>query len=457
MRSIKTRLAVLFGITVVLLVLPAGLGIAQLSLVTALPVYAHILLLAATFIVFIMLITMAVITAKSFFIPLDKLIRAMNEVSAGKCDEEIFLKRKDNAAELTTAFNRMTASLKDRFLSITDIKDRLSTVLSSMSDGILSVDSDKKITMINDAAAGILNISKEKAPGRSFIEVVLDYEINNMMQAGINTGQRQSGVVVTSPEQRVLGVVVTPLPSDSGCLVLLQDLTEIQRFEAQRRDFLSNISHELRTPLASIKAMAETLHDGAINDSAIAREFLTKIDVEVDRLNQMVVELGELSQIEGGTAALRKELCYIDELVQRVDNRLRAQANRAGLLLKEDIEADLFPVRVDREKIEQVLVNLIQNAIKFTPRGGEITVSARAKADDIVFSVSDTGIGIAGEDMERIFERFYKVDKARTGGGTGLGLSIAKQIVEAHGGRIWVESSEGKGSTFYFTIPVKPL
>jgi two-component system phosphate regulon sensor histidine kinase PhoR len=248
-------------------------------------------------------------------------------------------------------------------------------------------------------------------------------------------------------------VIATPLEDEDGCLLLLQDLTELRRLETVRRDFVANISHELRTPTASIKALAETLRDGAIDDPSVAKDFLAKINAEADKLTQMVQELGDLSRIESGEAPIQSKPFNMAEAIEQAVGRLKAQADRAGLSLSVEPVSPLPQALGDRDRVEQVLVNLIHNAIKFTPPGGTITVSAKATIDDILVSVSDTGVGISADDLPRIFERFYKADRARTGGGTGLGLAIAKHIVEAHGGRIWAESVEGKGSTFSFTLP----
>ena len=249
-----------------------------------------------------------------------------------------------------------------------------------------------------------------------------------------------------------MGVVTTPMPG-SGFLVLLQNLTETQKSEIARRDFISNISHELRTPVTSIKALAETLKEGALTDKNVSEDFLNKIIDEGDRLTQLIQEMSDLLQIESGAVAIKKSLFSVNDLVQTVVERLRNQATRSGLELLVDIKSDFPWIKADKEKIERVLVNLIHNAIKFTPPGGRIVVSVTSETDRIFFCVADTGIGIPSNDLPRIFERFYKVDKARTSGGTGLGLAIAKQIVEAHEGKIQVKSTEGEGSTFSFYIP----
>jgi two-component system phosphate regulon sensor histidine kinase PhoR len=250
-----------------------------------------------------------------------------------------------------------------------------------------------------------------------------------------------------------LQLFVIPDQHTSGSLLLVQDLTRIRRLETVRRDFVSNLSHELRTPLASLKALAETLQEGALDDPPAARRFVDQIQIEVDALTQMVHELLELSKIESGRFSLDLSPISASDLLHSAARRMQVQAERARLTLRvESVEA-LPKVEVDSQRLEQVLVNLIHNAIKFTRPGGEVVLCAEPVPGEVRFAVRDTGAGIPADEVSRIFERFYRVDKSRTGSGTGLGLSIAKHIVEAHRGRIWAESREGEGSTFYFTIP----
>jgi two-component system phosphate regulon sensor histidine kinase PhoR len=232
-----------------------------------------------------------------------------------------------------------------------------------------------------------------------------------------------------------------------------QDLTRVRRLETVRRDFISNISHELCTPLASLKALTETLRDGALEDPKTASRFLSRIETEVDALIQMATELLELSHIESGQVPLELKPVSVAALLISAAERIRAQVERAGLVLRLDTAQEMTEVRVDPPRLEQVLVNLIHNAVKFTRPGGEVVLAAYTESDFVRFSVRDTGVGIPADNLERIFERFYKADRARSGGGTGLGLSISRHLVEAHGGRIWAESAEVQGSTFYFTIP----
>lgn len=235
---------------------------------------------------------------------------------------------------------------------------------------------------------------------------------------------------------------------------MVQDLTRIRRLETVRRDFISNVSHELRTPLASLKALTETLQEGALEDPPAAHRFLGRIQTEVDALTQMATELLELSRIESGQVPLELKPISPFKLIMTTAERMKMQAERAGLMILVDCAPDLPNIRADMPRLEQVLVNLIHNALKFTRPGGEITLTASPQPGGFIcFLVHDTGVGIPTDDLPRIFERFYKIDRARSGGGTGLGLSISRHLVEAHGGKIWAESIEGRGSTFLFTIP----
>jgi two-component system phosphate regulon sensor histidine kinase PhoR len=251
-------------------------------------------------------------------------------------------------------------------------------------------------------------------------------------------------------------VTATPISAGelTGALVTLHDVSELRRLEVVRRQFVANVSHELRTPLSTIKLMVETLQDDP-SDVALVDDFLGRINAEIDSLTQMVRELLELSKLESGQAPLQWTPVALDQLVTTVLQRLAPQADRGGVHLTADASLQLaLPLMGDVDRLESVLVNLIHNAIKFTPAGGAVTVGARRDGDEATIWVRDTGIGIAASDADRIFERFYKADKARASGGTGLGLAIAKHTIQAHGGRIWVESRPGQGSTFLFSLPV---
>jgi two-component system phosphate regulon sensor histidine kinase PhoR len=237
--------------------------------------------------------------------------------------------------------------------------------------------------------------------------------------------------------------------------MLLEDITELRRLETVRRDFVSNVSHELRTPLTSLKALTESLRAGAFEEPETAKRFLAHIETEVDALSELVSELLELAKIESARVPLQIEPSDPCAIIQRAAERLALQAQRAGLSLDVECPPNATRVRADAVRLEQVLVNLLHNAIKFTPSEGSVWVGAEPLDGEARFYVRDTGVGIPEDDLPRVFERFYKTDQARSNkGGTGLGLAISKHIVEAHGGRIWAESVEGQGSTFSFTIPI---
>ena len=376
------------------------------------------------------------------------------DMAEGNLSQEITVPSRDEVGDLGRAFNRMAVKLKEAMALVTAERDRMAIVLESMGDAIFVLDGKGRVTMTNKSAEKVLQVPRDAATGRHFIEVVRDHEIDALLQQCLKTRTQQTGVVELRSKKQLLGIIATPFQEDSGCLLLIQDLTELRKLETVRRDFIANLSHELRTPIASLKALGETLHEGAIEQASVARDFVAKMNAEVDRLAQMVQEMGELSRIESGEAPLQKTPVNVAEAVDRAAGRLKAQADRAGLRLETQVAQNLPRVPADEARLEQVLVNLIHNAIKFTPSGGRITVSSKAEGGKLVVSVSDTGVGIPEDDLPRVFERFYKADRARAGGGTGLGLAIAKHVVEAHGGRIWVESVEGRGATFSFSMPL---
>ena len=348
-------------------------------------------------------------------------------------------------ASLVTTFNTEHAAIEAE-------RARLATVLDQMTDGVLIADSQGLIQFANPAAGRLFQTSNPIH--RSLTEVIRNHQLVEAWRRCQQTGQMQTESVEVPTRHQFLQLVVIPDTHASGSLLLVQDLTRLRRLETVRRDFVSNLSHELRTPLASLKALAETLHEGALEDPPAARQFIDQIQVEVDALTQMANELLELSKIESGRFTLDLAPVAACDLLDSASKRMQLQAERAGLRLRVECTADLPKVHIDSQRLEQVLVNLIHNAVKFTRAGGEVVLSADPDDNSVRFGVCDTGIGIPEDEVSRIFERFYRVDKSRTGSGTGLGLSIAKHIVEAHRGRIWAESREGQGSTFFFTIPL---
>jgi two-component system, OmpR family, phosphate regulon sensor histidine kinase PhoR len=363
---------------------------------------------------------------------------------------------RDEVGQLTRAFNHMAQQIRDQVSTLAEEQGRLAAVLAHMADGVLITDARGQVQLINAAAARLLDTSEERALQRPFTQVAFYHTLIDLWKACREQGEEQVAMVEVSHHGLFLQAIITPFrePEVEGYLVILQDLTRIRRLETVRRDFISNISHELRTPLAGLRALVDTLRGGAIKEPKAAKRFLKRMDAEVDALTQMVEELLELSRIESGQAPLRLAPTSVAEVMIPPVDRLRPQAERAGLVLNVELVPRLPHVLSDVDRVRLVLTNLVHNAIKFTPPGGRITVAARQEGNEVVLAVHDTGVGIAAEDLPRIFERFYKADRARSGGGTGLGLAIAKHIVQGHGGRIWAESIEGQGSAFYFTLPV---
>ncbi len=402
----------------------------------------------------VLAILLALVIARSVTGPVEELTSVASRVAEGELDRRVGVYSRDEVGRLGRVFDLMAGRLQSTIKTISSERNTLATVLATMADGILIVDHQGRVVQANRAADLLLGAATSSLEGKSFVEALRDHELSAVLQRCLQQATPQSGTAEVGSGRRFLRIVATPLRGkQEGALALLQDLTEIRRTETIRRDFVANVSHELRTPLASLKALVETLEEGALDEPEVARDFLSKMHVELDGLAQMVSELLELSRIESGRAALALRPEDVGPIVREAVERLAAQGDRAGLKLSVQLPPSLPRAVADRERIRQLLVNLIHNAIKFTPAGGEVVVGARHEGDRVLISIADTGVGISSEDLPRIFERFYKADRSRSGGGTGLGLAIAKHLVEAHGGRIWAESVEGKGSTFTFSLP----
>ncbi len=407
--------------------------------------------------------------------PIEQLTAAADRMAGGDLSGRAVATTRDEVGRLTTSFNRMAGELDDTVTRLTRERSRIEAILENMADGVIIADPRGEVRLINPAATRLLKTSQQAARGASFAQVVRHHQIIDLWQACRATGQLQAGAVEIDRQAVFWQVIITAFQETGvlGYLIIIQDLSRIRRLETVRRDFISNISHELRTPLASLKALTETLRDGALDDPPAAERFLGSMETEIDALTQMVQELLELSRIESGQAALRLAPAAVAQIITPSVERLRPQAERNGLNLQVVIAEDTPPVLVDVERMQQVVSNLVHNAIKFTPPGGSITVRAQQGRDGqipasarkarplvsggwpvVIVEVADTGMGIPARDLPRVFERFYKADRARGSGGAGLGLSIAHHLVEGHGGHIWVESEEGEGSTFFFSLPL---
>jgi two-component system phosphate regulon sensor histidine kinase PhoR len=399
---------------------------------------------------------LAVLIAERTVRPIRHLTREARRMAGGDLSAPVIPTTRDEIGQLGHAFNRMAVELQERMDAVGEERRLLATVLSRMADGAVITDGAERVQLINPAAAGLLDTTESEAVGRPFAQVARHHRLIDLWRRSNERGEEMEETIEMYRQDVFLRAIVTPLDDEGteGSLTILQDLTRVRRLETVRRDFVSNLSHELRTPLASLKALVETLRDGALEDPKAAGRFLNSVETEVDALTQMVQELLDLSRVESGQVPLNLVPADVREVLSRPAERLRPQAERAGLTLSVELPPDLPRVLADVERMQQVVINLLHNAIKFTPPGGRVTISAEAAGHEMIMSVRDTGVGIAAENLDRIFERFYKADRARSGGGTGLGLAIAKHIVQAHGGRIWAESMEGAGSSFYFSLRV---
>ncbi len=363
--------------------------------------------------------------------------------------------------DLSIVIRSLVGDFDRQLAEVHDQHDRLAAVLEQMTDGVLIADAEGNVTFSNPAARRLFGSGDTS--GHTVTEIVRYHQLVDAWRRCQERREIQTESLELPARRQFLQLIAVPDRHGSGSLLFVQDLTRVRRLETIRRDFISNISHELRTPLASLKALTETLQGGALSDEEAGPWFLERIITEVDALSQMAQELLDLSRIESGQVELELAELEPRALLESAVERMRMQAERAEVRLGVECSESLPVVRADHVRLEQVLVNLIHNAVKFTRPNGSVLLSAEV-ADEpesagptrptVRFAVRDTGIGIPADDLPRIFERFYRVDKSRTGGGTGLGLSIARHIVEAHGGHIWAESIEGKGSVFYFTIPV---
>jgi two-component system phosphate regulon sensor histidine kinase PhoR len=410
----------------------------------------------ATIITALLIIIAILVIAPATTRPIAELTRASRRIADGDFDYKITAGGSDESGQLARAFNEMRLKIKDMIDKISADRAELLTILENMTDGIIMTDNEGNITLVNAACKKILNVEGKEITAKPLIEVFRDHQLNDILKRCLNTGKQQATQFESGALKKFIQAVAIPVSSDglNGALILLQDLTELRSLQTMRRELIGNISHEFRTPLAGIKAMAETLQDGAINEQDAARDFLNRIEAEVDRLTQMVSELTELSRIESGKVELMPEIVDINRLIQEVLDQLAPQAERQNLVLKIRFDAGQLLVKADKERMRQVIINLVHNSIKFSRPGETITAITGKQGNLAVIEIADEGTGISKDDLLHIFERFYKADKSRSGQGTGMGLAIAKHIVQAHGGSISATSEEGRGTTIRFTLPL---
>ena len=384
------------------------------------------------------------------------LTEGARQLAAGELDYRVNAQASDETQELAQAFNRMAVSLRDLVRDLSAERGKLTAVLNTMADGVVVIDGSGRIVLVNHAAEQILNIAGSDVLDRRFTEIIRDHNLQQLVAGCTERREVQHGEVEIPQWRRYLSVITTPLAEhgDASVLLTMHDLTRIRQVETSRKEFVSNVSHELRGPLAAVKTLAESLSSGALKDKKRAKDFLRRINSEVDRMAAMVNELMELSRIESEQSSLQLQPLDLHPFLSEMHEENQPQAEKQKIAFELALAENLPRVRGDEDKMRQVFGNLLSNAFRFTAQDGRISLSAQQENGKVCVRVADTGVGIHRKHLPHIFERFYKVDRSRHSEGFGLGLAIVKHIVQAHGGEIHAESAEGLGATFTVVLPV---
>nr|WP_249220098.1 cell wall metabolism sensor histidine kinase WalK [Lactiplantibacillus plantarum] len=408
----------------------------------------------------------AIIIARAITRPIEEMKQQTQRIARGDYAGQVRVYSDDELGQLAKAINNLSIRVEESQESTEAERRRLDSVLSHMSDGVIATDRRGNITIINEKASDFMDVTAEKAIGNSILDILKirdDYSlrdlIENQDELMLDFSSNERDLILNayfSLIQRESGFI-------SGLVCVLHDVTEQQKIDNDRKQFVSNVSHELRTPLTSLRSYIEALSDGAWKDPEVAPGFLKVTQEETDRMIRMINELLSLSRMDSGTTRVDMELVNINEMfnyvLDRFDMILKKDDNPAKYytIKREFTKRDLW-VEIDTDKFTQVLDNIMNNAIKYSPDGGVVTCRLLETHNQVIISISDQGLGIPRADLGHVFDRFFRVDKARSRaqGGTGLGLAISKEVVQMLGGRIWVDSVEGKGSTFYISLPYEP-
>ncbi len=406
---------------------------------------------------------LAMLISSQIINPLQKMRDQTKQIAEGNYSTTLDINSEDEIGQLAESINYLSVRVGDAQDLTEAERQRLDSVLRHMTDGVIATDRRGKITIINDRSLSILNKTQEEVIGESIIEaldlsdrfsfrelfdqhesILLNYandEGETIIRAEYSVIQRESGFI-------------------SGLVWVLTDITEHEKIERDRKQFVSNISHELRTPLTSVRSYSEALVDGAIKDEKVAVEFLNVIQTETDRMIRMISDLLHLSRMDAKQQVINRELIIFKDLVNhildRFDMMLQSEDYEGkNYIIKRELMEEEVWVEIDQDKLIQVIDNIMNNAIKYSPDGGTIYVRLMSTHNQLVLSIQDQGLGIPQESIPHLFDRFYRVDKARSRaqGGSGLGLSIAKEEIELHNGTIWVNSIENKGTTFFISLP----
>ena len=426
--------------------------------------------LSAALVTIILSLFLAVLMSQEITRPIEEMRKQTLRIARGDFSGQVRVMGNDELGQLAGAVNNLSVRVEEAQESSDSERRRLDSVLSHMSDGVLATDRRGNITIVNNMALQLLGVDHEDdLIGKSIIDA-LDIRHDYTVRELINSNQKE--MIIDMPaggNDLILNAYFSPIQRESGFIsglvCVLHDVTSQQKEERERKQFVSNVSHELRTPLTSVHSYVEALSDGAWKDKDIAPQFLTVIQNETNRMIRMINDLLSLSRMDSGTTKLNLEYVNIKELFNYILNRFdmiikkdeNDQNSKKYTIERYFTDKDLW-VEIDTDKFTQVIDNIMNNAIKYSPDGGVITTRLLETHNHVILSISDQGLGIPRKDLGRIFDRFFRVDKARSRkqGGTGLGLAISKEVTNLLGGQIWVDSIEGQGSTFYISLPYVP-
>ncbi|EAD4954859.1 PAS domain-containing protein [Listeria monocytogenes] len=412
-------------------------------------------------------IALVIIAAISVFIarkitrPVREIIEVSTDLANHKYDSRIHGKISGELQDLSISVNTLAESLETQMFEIKQNEQRLNAIVQNLVSGVMLINVDKQVIMTNRTMYQILG--ETEITGKPFYEVIKSFALSQLIEATFETKTiQQKEIILYFPREMILDASVSPILGENGeitgIILLLHDITQIRHLENVRSEFVTNVSHELKTPVTALKGFAETLLDGAMYDEVLLKKFLTIIKEESDRLHRLIMDILALSRIEQNPVAENVELVDVDEVIEQSARTIFEMATEKNIrvTIPEKTSASVM-IETDRDKLQQIVINLLSNAINYTPVDGKVEVKLIEQEAEVIIEVTDNGIGIPAKDIDRVFERFYRVDKARSrhSGGTGLGLSIVKHLVENCGGRIEVESQEEVGSTFRVTLPKK--
>ncbi|HLW67933.1 MAG TPA: ATP-binding protein [Gemmataceae bacterium] len=402
----------------------------------------------------------AFLVRRWFTEPLRELKAATRQITQGDYGQKVYAIHRAELGDLVREFNDMSEHLAAEFAQVQEDREQLHTILSGLVEGVIAIDAQQTLLFTNEKAAQLLEFHPHTAVGRKFWEVIRQKQVLTMVEKVLDTlSPLREELDWKGVANKSLAVHVSPIAGlpDHGAILVIHDISELRRLERLRQEFVANVSHELKSPLAVIKACVETLQDGAVEDSEVRGSFLEQINEHSDRLHNLILDLMSLARIESGMETMEFERVIVAELVTDCLERHRPRADAKNQILEmlPPDEPAAQELRTDSEALSQILDNLVDNGIKYTPGGGHIRVRWYGRGDEICIEVEDTGIGIPEEDMPRIFERFYRVDKARSRelGGTGLGLAIVKNLTKILHGSVTAQSSLGLGSKFTVALP----